>query len=503
MATVLEPLKVAGNPAGPGVEMTGGDGVVRKVYPLLAAYVADFPEQCLVTCTKYGTCPKCRRKADQLEVTTPGEPRTQRWTHQVIRDARLSAQGRSGPSVYARCMENDVAGGRYEPFWVGFPLLDIHRCIVPDILHQLYQGVLKHLVLWVQEVMGEEELDTRIRALPPAFGVCHFWRGISTLSQVSGAERKHMARILLACLVGKIDPRGIRACRSLLHFINLAQYPSHDQDTLSYMKAELDEWHAHRSYFIDQGPRADFNIPKFHSLLHYIDSICWLGTTDNYNTEMFERMHIDLAKEGWRASNKRDHFPQMINWLSRQEKVASFDYYRSWVESDGLQSDSVSPPEPQLLDTPIEEEEVVDIQLKKLRPRTSGKGIQPTHATIQLAKRPVEPQKSLLRIVLTHGCPEFPTQLKLFLNSLLPLDQQANKSTVLDGSLPFTSLDVWHQYRFTPVALLDDLEMNREIVKAVPVSQSSSKPRFDTVIVLYTDEAESTAIQGRLLHSAL
>ncbi|KAJ3834432.1 hypothetical protein F5878DRAFT_512479, partial [Lentinula raphanica] len=65
MALVLESLKVAGNPAGPGIEMVGGDGAVRRVYPVLATYIADYPEQCLVTCTKYGTCPKCRRKADE------------------------------------------------------------------------------------------------------------------------------------------------------------------------------------------------------------------------------------------------------------------------------------------------------------------------------------------------------------------------------------------------------------------------------------------------------
>ena len=60
MAVVLQPLKAAGNPRGPGIEMVGGDGAVRRVYPILATYVTDHPEQCLVTCTKYGTCPKCR-----------------------------------------------------------------------------------------------------------------------------------------------------------------------------------------------------------------------------------------------------------------------------------------------------------------------------------------------------------------------------------------------------------------------------------------------------------
>lgn len=58
------------------------------------------------------------------------------------------------------------------------------------------------------------------------------------------------------------------------------------------------------------------NIPKFHSLLHYIDSIKFFETTDNYNTEAFECFSIDFAKEGWQASNHHDEFPQMINWLS-------------------------------------------------------------------------------------------------------------------------------------------------------------------------------------------
>jgi hypothetical protein len=331
MAAVLEPLKAARNPAGLGIEMTGGNGAVWRVYPILTIYVADYPEQCLVTCTKYGTCPKCRRVADELQLPTSGEPRTQKWTLKIIVNACTTLKGpgkcHNGSSVYAHTMKDNIAGGNYQPFWVGFPLVDIHQCITPNVLHQLYQGTFKHLVGWVQEVMGEKELDERIQALLPAYGVRHFKNGISALTQVSGVEHKHIARILLACLVGKIHPRGIVACRSLLHFIHLAQYPSHDMETLGYMKAELDTWHEHRSYFIERGPRTDFNIPKFHSLIHYIDSICWLGTTDNYNTEMFERLHIDFAKEGWRAGNHHDHFPQMVKWLSRQEKVASYDFY--------------------------------------------------------------------------------------------------------------------------------------------------------------------------------
>ncbi|KAG2073090.1 hypothetical protein BDR04DRAFT_1011809 [Suillus decipiens] len=51
MRVVLEPLKEAEKH---GVEVIFGDWHVRCVYPILACYVADYPEQCLVTCCKDG-----------------------------------------------------------------------------------------------------------------------------------------------------------------------------------------------------------------------------------------------------------------------------------------------------------------------------------------------------------------------------------------------------------------------------------------------------------------
>ncbi|KAF9529444.1 hypothetical protein CPB83DRAFT_926845, partial [Crepidotus variabilis] len=62
MHHILSPLIPAGKD---GVPITSGNGEVRQVYPILACYSADFPEQCLVACTKYGTCPKCKRPASQ------------------------------------------------------------------------------------------------------------------------------------------------------------------------------------------------------------------------------------------------------------------------------------------------------------------------------------------------------------------------------------------------------------------------------------------------------
>ncbi|KZV93654.1 hypothetical protein EXIGLDRAFT_598144, partial [Exidia glandulosa HHB12029] len=41
-------------PAQDGVHLADSHGAVRQCHPILAAYVADYPEQCQVTCVRYG-----------------------------------------------------------------------------------------------------------------------------------------------------------------------------------------------------------------------------------------------------------------------------------------------------------------------------------------------------------------------------------------------------------------------------------------------------------------
>ncbi|KAF8958088.1 hypothetical protein BDZ97DRAFT_1906594 [Flammula alnicola] len=127
MRIVLEPLINAGNN---GIEMTSSDGAVRHVFPILTCYVADYPEQCLVTCAKYGTCVKCKASAKELENPKPPESRTQSWTESIIEEGKQQANG-NPRAFHTYCMSHDVAGSIYQPFWKGFPLCDIHRSITP------------------------------------------------------------------------------------------------------------------------------------------------------------------------------------------------------------------------------------------------------------------------------------------------------------------------------------------------------------------------------------
>jgi hypothetical protein len=57
MEILLEPLKEASER---GVDMWCADDRTRLVFPLVAVFVGDFPEQYLMACVGQGSCPVCR-----------------------------------------------------------------------------------------------------------------------------------------------------------------------------------------------------------------------------------------------------------------------------------------------------------------------------------------------------------------------------------------------------------------------------------------------------------
>jgi hypothetical protein len=330
MGRVLEPLKSAGVS---GIFMATGDGSVHRNHPLLACFSGDYPEQVLTTCTKTGECPTCETPQDKLGEFVEGQNLGHRDLERIL-EALDSFDDEPGGFLQV-CAEASIKP-IIKPFWKDLPYVHIYRSITPDILHQLYQGIIKHLISWVTKALGPLEVDAWCRRMPPNHNIRHFIKGITSLSRVTGQEHNQMSCILMGLVLdaplpgGLSNARLVRAVRALLDFLYLAQYPVHMDETLQLLEESLQCFHDNKSIFVDLDIRDAFNIPKLHSARHYVEYIKLYGTLDNFNTEYTERLHIDLAKDAYAATNHKDEFTQMTIWLERKEKILRHRQYVEW-----------------------------------------------------------------------------------------------------------------------------------------------------------------------------
>ena len=176
MGMIFRSLNKAG---AEGVEMVCTDGWIRQVYIILAAYVADFPEQCLVASCMENRCPCCT--VNPKDRGSPLESRNRDKT-ETLEVLMKHQQGRDPPQF-----EKLGLHAVYKPFWADLPHCDIFSCFTSDLLHQLHQSFFKdHLVQWCLQIIGEKELDKRFIAMNGYPGLRHFKKGIMSVSQWTG-----------------------------------------------------------------------------------------------------------------------------------------------------------------------------------------------------------------------------------------------------------------------------------------------------------------------------
>jgi len=458
MQIVLGPIALHGRT---GLLMMSGDGIWRRCHPILANYIGDYPEQALVTCTYYGECPKCLVPWEQLGDYVTSPPRNYR---KALRTYGL-ADGNERV-FHAACRENGIKPV-YHPFWEFLPLVNIYVSITPDVLHQLLQGVMKHLIEWLSDplMFGEQRIDARCLLIPPNHQTALFPKGITSLSRVTGKEHKDMCRILLGLIVdlplasGSSSARVLKATRGLLDYLYLAQLPSQTTDTILRLEKSLVAFHQNKDVFMDLGVRDHFNIPKIHSLLHYGPSIVLFGTTDNYNTEQTERLHIDFTKDAYRATNHKDPYDQMTSWLERREKLERHARFIKWRQQQDLPAST--PPQRPISGPP-----------------------QPGKRYLTMTQHPTLRRVSFDDIIGGYGAVDFQDLLGDFFAHLKEPHLSGRTLHTRGGNtlIPFRHVPVYHKIKFRngDGAIVDAIHIRPEHVDAhgriIPA-------RFDTVLV--------------------
>ncbi|KAI9461411.1 hypothetical protein HD554DRAFT_2206691 [Boletus coccyginus] len=263
--------------------------VGRNVFPILVAYIGDHPKQCLIACC--------------AENHSTGQ--------------------------YPLSFVTEGLRPVFSPFWADLPHTNIFIYISSNILHQLHQGLFKdYLKKWCAAIAGLDDFDAQFHTMPIFPGLQHFNNSISQIRQWTGTNHKQLQWVFVGGLVGiTTKPCILRAAHGLTDFICLVLYQSHMDKTIQALLQALDNFHSAKDVFIELGLHEHFNIPKVHSLLHYIDMIKNLGSLDRINTKSLECLHINYTKKAYAASSQNDYTIQMTKWLQCQEMIIWFNQY--------------------------------------------------------------------------------------------------------------------------------------------------------------------------------
>ncbi|KAJ1304180.1 hypothetical protein OPQ81_008580 [Rhizoctonia solani] len=320
MAILMAPLKHATKD---GVVMECADGRQRRIYPIPAAFEGDWPEQCGMASADEGGCPVCEQDYDHWsDYPNLAVLRSPNGTLAALR-AYLQSDKDPGELQALRLKP-------WWPWWASIPYMNFHASIMPDLLHQLYQGMIKtHIIPWTKKAFGAHIVDKCFRAMPGAVGLRHFTKGISKIpgSRWTGHESKETAKQLLPVIASQpsVKPSFVSLTQSVLDFTYRAHKSQMSDSELQQLERALGEFHNNKPVLVELGIYKTLNdlnrVKKLHMATHYHHAIHEMGTPDGYNTESPEHLHIIYAKKGWRASNKVCPMPQMTKFVQRYEAL--------------------------------------------------------------------------------------------------------------------------------------------------------------------------------------
>jgi hypothetical protein len=131
-------------------------------------------------------------------------------------------------------------------------------------------------------------------------------------------------KVYLPAIEGHVPVEMVQAIRAFLEFCYIARRDILDANSLDQLQDALDRYHAYRKIFQECGVRTGgFNLPRQHSLLHYLQLIREFGAPNGLCSSITESKHIKAVKEPWRRSNRWNALGQMLLTNQRLDKLAA------------------------------------------------------------------------------------------------------------------------------------------------------------------------------------
>jgi hypothetical protein len=514
MDIVLQSLKTA---AQIGSLMSDPLGNHRLVFTPLASHIADRPEQHLITATSHNSSPVSHATSKQFGDTQKYNPRSAMEILAAI-ESLNSAINPLDLQKYLNAARIKGLNGVHAPFWRDWFLVHPDVLpnpidyITPDPLHQWYRFIFDHILEWVSKLLGNDELNFRISIIQQQVGYRHFSKGCTDFKQVTGNEQQDIGRYLVSLLNGhpKATPAIVKAIRSLTDFIYLGQYSSHDEDTLKYIEDALSRFHQSKRAILLAGLRTSancelnhFNIPKLEMMQHVSQNTRRMGVPAQYTSDITEHKLIEVAKEPFRLTNKRDPASQMVRALDRSCKIRIFSLYLQWVHGQ--------------VERPLQENKEEDIsqlflcglvfgsrrQLSRAVPNyflQNGYTIHDeSYTAYHLCKEPHWEKALIKDVAIKYQLPDLHAALgDYILLKLNDKDRRGIRRSSNACPLPFERVHVWQSVKLQMKSPSDpNVIMPPKTVQAIPPTTEKPHGWCNTVLFVNSKEdAFSTGIEG-------
>jgi len=242
--------------------MLSADGRKRQCYPVICAWMADYFENIHLHSIKQPHCPVC-----EVPKSLFGEGNSLSWQlgdyGLYFQKMILATQHDEMERREARQYLEDQAVGTSEGVFWNMKCISPMTILVPDILHTVYLGMLKHLMDWVTSFLEQHSRIDRLNQLwammPPYPGFAQFNKPYSQVTQWSGKEMKAHGRVIVPVFAATLlNPsasqkipftEALLCVKNLVYFHFMAQNRYHTEATIKYMENYLEEFHSHKDVF--------------------------------------------------------------------------------------------------------------------------------------------------------------------------------------------------------------------------------------------------------------
>ena len=147
---ILTPLQEIAND---GAVMDCVDGKTRLCFPILSAWIANHAEHSLLNRISSKSCPQCEVPATELGQDPQNiyEPRNyapyaqKPWDYEQTQDTHIADYFHE----IGMKIDSNIFSGLYR-----INPADLHE---PDLLHNIYLGLFKHMIKWIEGFLKEDK----------------------------------------------------------------------------------------------------------------------------------------------------------------------------------------------------------------------------------------------------------------------------------------------------------------------------------------------------------